>query len=128
MIPAARPRVSFEPISLKKSLLRRGKSPDSFGFGGGEDLEVMDKQAAPAKLLYDFEIESHVPGDHLLRQVDRFLDLGDIRARLQPFYSHLGRPTIDPELIVRMLLIGYLTGIRSERRLCEEVHLNLAYR
>ena len=89
---------------------------------------MMGRQAAPAKLLYDFEIESHVPGDHLLRRVDRFLDLEDIRARLQPFYSHLGRPTIDPELSVRMLLIGYLTGIRSERRLCEEVHLNLAYR
>ena len=89
---------------------------------------MMGRQTAPAKLFYDFDIESHVPADHLLRRVDRFLELGDIRARLRPFYSHLGRPSVDPELIVRMLLIGYLTGIRSERRLCEEVHLNLAHR
>ena len=89
---------------------------------------MMRRQTAPAKLFYDFDIESHVPADHLLRRVDRFLELGDIRARLRPFYSHLGRPSVDPELIVRMLLIGYLTGIRSERRLCDEVHLNLAYR
>lgn len=89
---------------------------------------MMGRQTAPAKLFYDFDLESHIPADHLLRKVDRFLDLGDIRARLQPFYSHLGRPSIDPELVVRMLLIGYLTGIRSERRLCEEVHVNLAHR
>jgi transposase len=88
----------------------------------------MGRQSAPAKLFYDFDLECHVPDDHILRQVDRFLDLGDIRHQLRPFYSHLGRPSIDPELIVRMLLIGYLTGIRSERRLCEEVHLNLAHR
>jgi transposase len=89
---------------------------------------MMGRQSAPAKRFYDFDLECHVPDDHLLRQVDRFLDLGDIRHQLRPFYSHLGRPSIDPELIVRMLLIGYLTGIRSERRLCEEVHLNLAHR
>ncbi|PZX11786.1 transposase [Palleronia aestuarii] len=89
---------------------------------------MMGRQTAPAKLFYDFDLESHIPADHLLRKVDRFLDLGDIRARLRPFYSHLGRPSIDPELVVRMLLIGYLTGIRSERRLCEEVHVNLAHR
>ncbi len=89
---------------------------------------MMGRQSAPTKLFYDFDLENHVPEDHLLRQVDRFLDFGDIRHQLRPFYSHLGRPSIDPELIVRMLLIGYLTGIRSERRLCEEVHLNLAHR
>ena len=89
---------------------------------------MMGRQTAPAKLFYDFDIESHVPADHLLRRVERFLELGDIRAQLRPFYSHLGRPSVDPELIVRMLLIGYLTGIRSERRLCDEVHLNLAHR
>ncbi len=89
---------------------------------------MMGRQSAPTKLFYDFDLENHVPDDHLLRQVDRFLDFGDIRHQLRPFYSHLGRPSIDPELIVRMLLIGYLTGIRSERRLCGEVHLNLAHR
>jgi transposase len=69
-----------------------------------------------------------VPQDHLLRKIDRFLDLSDLRQHLAPYYSHTGRPSIDPELMIRMLLIGYCLGIRSERRLCEEVKLNLAYR
>jgi transposase len=69
-----------------------------------------------------------VPADHLLRSIDRFVDLSGIREQLQPFYSKTGRPSIDPELMIRMLIIGYCMGIRSERRLCEEVHLNLAYR
>jgi transposase len=64
----------------------------------------------------------------LLRAIDRFVDLSDVRSHLAPFYSSTGRPSIDPELLVRMLLVGYCYGIRSERRLCEEVHLNLAYR
>ena len=65
---------------------------------------------------------------HLLRAIDRFVDLASVRAHLAPFYSEMGRPSIDPELLIRMLLVGYCLGIRSERRLCEEVHLNLAYR
>jgi transposase len=79
-------------------------------------------------LFYEFSLEQHVPSDHLLRSIDRFVDLSGIRAHLKPFYSALGRPSIDPELMIRMLMIGYCMGIRSERRLCEEVHLNLAYR
>lgn len=79
-------------------------------------------------LFYTFSLERHVPSDHLLRSIDRFVDLAGIRTHLQPFYSETGRPSIDPELIIRMLVIGYCFGIRSERRLCEEVHLNLAYR
>jgi transposase len=86
------------------------------------------KQEAQAALFYEFSLEDHVPSDHLLRSIDRFVDLGGIRAHLAPFYSSMGRPSIDPELMIRMLLIGYCMGIRSERRLCEEVHLNLAYR
>ena len=66
--------------------------------------------------------------DHLLRSIDRFVDLSSIRTHLAGFYSHTGRPSVDPELLIRMLLVGYCFGIRSERRLCEEVHLNLAYR
>ena len=69
-----------------------------------------------------------MPGDHLLRSIDRFVDLSGIRQHLADFYSHRGRPSIDPELLIRMLMVGYCFGIRSERRLCEEVHLNLAYR
>ena len=60
--------------------------------------------------------------------IDRHLDLADLRQSLKPFYSHMGRPSVDPELMMRMLIVGYCMGIRSERRLCEEVHLNLAYR
>ncbi len=79
-------------------------------------------------LFYSFRIEDHVPGDHLLRSIDRFVDLSGIREHLKPFYSETGRPSIDPEPMIRMLIIGYCMGIRSERRLCEEVHLTPAYR
>jgi transposase len=85
-------------------------------------------QAAPERLFFDFCPDEHVPQDHILRQVGRFLDLSEVRRELKPFYSHIGRPSIDPELMVRMLIVGYCLAIRSERRLCEEVHLNLAYR
>ncbi|WP_227287172.1 IS1182 family transposase [Boseongicola sp. H5] len=86
------------------------------------------KQEAQAALFYEFSLEDHVPQDHLLRSIDRFVDLGSIRGHLSEFYSHTGRPSVDPELLIRMLLVGYCFGIRSERRLCEEVHLNLVYR
>src|SRR5215212_2329367 len=79
-------------------------------------------------LFYGFSLERHVPADHLLRSIDRFVDLSGIREHLRPFYSETGRPSVDPELLIRMLIVGYTHGIRSERRLCEEVHLNLAYR
>ena len=84
--------------------------------------------AGQAPLFYAFNLEDHIPGDHLLRSIDRFMDLRELRQHLASFYSHTGRPSIDPELMIRMLVIGYCFGIRSERRLCEEVHLNLAYR
>src|ERR1700724_1449589 len=79
-------------------------------------------------LFYEFSLERHVPEGHLLRSIDRFVELDGLRRELAPFYSEMGRPSIDPELLIRMLIIGYCFGIRSERRLCEEVHLNLAYR
>src|SRR5215831_454870 len=74
------------------------------------------------QLFYSFNLDAHVPADHLLRGIDRCLDLRELRRQLAPFYSHTGRPSIDPELMVRMLLIGYSFGLRSERRLCEEDH------
>jgi transposase len=86
------------------------------------------RQVEQAALFYEFSLEKHVPADHLLRSIDRFVDLEEVRRGLAPFYSSIGRPSIDPELMIRMLLIGYCFGIRSERRLCDEVHLNLAYR
>ena len=87
-----------------------------------------ERQVQQDALFYEFSLERHVPEDHLLRPIDRFVDLGGVRAHLAPFYSETGRPSIDPELLIRMLIVGYCFGIRSERRLCEEVHLNLAYR
>ncbi|NIY95556.1 transposase [Salipiger sp. HF18] len=89
---------------------------------------MMGTQTAPAQLFYDFDLERHVPSGHMLREIDHFLDVGGMREAVRPFYSHMGRPSIDPELIIRMLVIGYVMGIRSERRLCDEVHVNLAYR
>ena len=69
-----------------------------------------------------------MPADHLLRSIDRFVELTDIRRQLAPYYSAIGRPSIDSELTIRMLLMGYCCGIRSEWRLCDKAHLNLAYR
>jgi len=89
---------------------------------------MMGQTANQDQLFYVFNLEDHIPRGHLLRGVNRFLDLSTLREHLAPFYSHTGRPSIDPELMIRMLVIGYCFGIRSERRLCEEVHLNLAYR
>ena len=89
---------------------------------------MMGRNDKPQKpLFYSFNLDDLVPQDHLLRQIDRFLDLSDLREHLAPFYSHTGRPSVDPELMIRMLIIGYCLGIRSERRLCEEVKLNMAY-
>jgi transposase len=86
------------------------------------------RQVEQAALFYSFSLEGHVPQCHLLRAIDRFVQLDGLRGHLAPFYSGTGRPSIDPELMLRMLIVGYCVGIRSERRLCEEVHLNLAYR
>jgi transposase len=86
------------------------------------------RQVEQAALFYEFSLERHIPADHLLRSIDRFVELGELKRELARFYSSIGRPSIDPELMIRMLIIGYCFGIRSERRLCEEVHLNLAYR
>ncbi|MCF3935863.1 transposase [Acuticoccus sp. M5D2P5] len=89
---------------------------------------MMGRQIEHASLFYEFNLEDRVPDGHLLRRVDAVLDLSFVRRHMAAHYSATGRPSIDPELMVRMLLIGYLFGIRSERRLCEEVDLNLAYR
>ena len=80
------------------------------------------------RLFYEFNLEDRIPANHLLRRIDVVLDLSWLRAELSPFYSHTGCPSIDSELMIRMLLVGYCYSIRSERRLCQEVELNLAYR
>ena len=80
------------------------------------------------RLFYEFDLEDVVPADHLLRRIDAVLDLSWLRAEMAPHYSHLGCPSVCPELMLRMLLIGYCFSIRSDRRLCQEVKVNLAYR
>ena len=80
------------------------------------------------RLFYDFCLEDRIPADHFLRKIDAALDLSWLRGELAPYYSHTGCPSLDPELLIRMLIVGYSYSIRSERRLCQEVEMNLAYR
>ena len=83
-----------------------------------------------SQLFYLFNLEERIPPDHLLRRINPLVSriLADVRDKLQSFYSEIGRPSIDPELMLRMLIVGYCYGIRSERKLCEEVELHLGYR
>ncbi len=80
------------------------------------------------RLFYSFRLEDQVPANHLVRKLDALLDFEGIRDKLTFFYSEIGRPSVDPELMIRMLLIGYCYSIRSERKLCEEVRFNMAYK
>src|SRR6201987_5953550 len=80
------------------------------------------------QLFYSFCLDAAVPDDHAVRAIAAVLDLSWVRGELAPHYSHLGRPSIDPLLMIRMLLVGYAFAIRSERALCREVQVNLAYR
>ena len=92
---------------------------------------MMGRQTGDQRqLFYLFNLETRIPSDHLLRRINPTVTgvLADLREKLARFYSEIGRPSVDPELMLRMLIVGYCYGIRSERRLCEEVHLNLAYR
>ena len=83
-----------------------------------------------SQLFYLFNLEGRIPTRHLLRRINPIVTviLTDLRGKLEPFYSELGRPSVDPELMIRMLIVSYCYGIRSERKLCEEVELHLAYR
>jgi transposase len=89
---------------------------------------MMGQQPREECLFYSFRLEDQIPETHLLRLIDRYVDFSFVRDRLQPFYSPTGRPSIDPEVLLRLLLVGYLYGISSERRLLEEVRMHLAYR
>src|SRR5579864_9248034 len=89
---------------------------------------MMGEQARTESLFYYFRLEEQIPEDHLLRLLDRYIDFSFVRERLKTFYSSTGRPSIDPEVLLRLLLIGYLYGITSERRLLDEVRMHLAYR
>lgn len=86
------------------------------------------RKGKQGQLFYAFDLEAIVPDDHQVRRIASVLDLSWVRAELSPHYSHTGRPSVDPELMIRMLILGYVFAIRSERALCREVQLNLAYR
>src|SRR3982074_3105143 len=80
------------------------------------------------QLFYSFKLEEAVPDDPLVRAIAGILDLSWVRAEVAPHYSPAGGPSIDPVLMIRMLIVGYVFAIRSERALCREIQLNLAYR
>jgi transposase len=86
------------------------------------------REEAQGQFFYSFDLDEVVPPDHLVRQIDGLLDLSWVHKELAPYYSHTGRPSIDPVLMIRMLIVGYVFALRSERRLCAEVQVNLAYR
>jgi transposase len=80
------------------------------------------------RLFYSFDLDAALPRDHLVREIAAVLDLTWVYDELAPHYPSIGRPSIDPVLMIRMLIIGYVFAIRSERALCREIQVNLAYR
>jgi transposase len=86
------------------------------------------RESGQEQFFYSFDLDKVVPPDHLVRQIDGLLDLSWVHKELAPYYSHTGRPSVDPVLMIRMLIVGYVFAIRSERRICTEVQVNLAYR
>jgi transposase len=92
---------------------------------------MMGRQTSDqSRLFYASNLDELIPERHLLRRINPIVTrvLAELRGQLKPFYSEIGRPSIDPELMLRMLIVGYCYGIRFERKLCEEVELHLAYR
>src|SRR5271157_3025266 len=89
---------------------------------------MLGRKNRSEKMFYYVKMDDLIPEDHLLRLIHRYVDLGFIRKKVSHLYSHTGRPSIDPEILLRMLFIGYLYGITSERRLCEEVKMHIGYR
>ena len=95
----------------------------------GEGTDMMGRRnQGQGQLFYEFCLDEVVPDDHLVRQIGALLNPSWVYAELAPYYSAIGRPSIDPVLMIRMLIIGYVFAIRSERALCRDVRVNLAYR
>ena len=94
----------------------------------GGVLIMMGQQARSEALFYYFRLEDQVPENHLLRLIEKHISFAFVRERLKDSYSETGRPSIDPELLLRILLLGYLYGITSERKLVEELRMHLAWR
>lgn len=92
------------------------------------EVVVLGEKTRQEPMFYYVRLDDMIPQDHLLRMIHRYVDFGSIKERVRHLYSHTGRPSIDPEVLLRMLLVGYLYGITSERRLCEEVRMHIGYR
>jgi hypothetical protein len=102
---------------------------DSVSQGLGWERAMMGRRnQSQGQLFYEFCLDDAVPDDHLVRQIASLLDLSWVYGELAPYYSAIGRPSIDPVLMIRMLILGHVFAIRSERQLCREVQVNLAYR
>jgi len=92
------------------------------------EVVVIGEKKKEERLFYYLRPEDLIPEDHILRLIDHYVDFSFIRTKVEHLYSHTGRPSVDPEVMMRMLLVGYLVGISSERRLCDEVGMHLGYR
>src|ERR1700719_801173 len=116
--------------SVAKLSLRRWENRDSVGLrrDSRERCMMGRREGEQGQFFYAFNLDKVVPPDHLVRQIDGVLDLSWVHKELSPYYSHTGRPSIDPVLMIRMLIIGYVFAIRSERALCRDVQVNFAYR
>ena len=99
-----------------------------FGNFTNKEGQLLGEKRRSERIFYYVRMEDLVPESHLLRLIDKHIDFSFIRAKRKDLYSHTGRPSIDPEVLIRMLLVGYLYGITSERRLCEEVGMHVGYR
>src|SRR5262249_1037134 len=122
---------ALPPECVAKLSLRVGMNRDSVGMRqriAGSVSMMGRRKGGQSQFFYAFELDKVVPPDHLVRQIDAVLDLSWVHKELAAYYSHTGRPSIDPVLMIRMLIVGYVFAIRSERRICAEVQVNLAYR
>ena len=88
---------------------------------------MQGKKKYEGKIYYNINLDSMVPDDHLLKRLDKLVSFDFVRDSTKSYYSHTGKPSIDPVVLLKMLMIGYLFDIRSERRLVDEISLNLAY-
>jgi len=116
---------------LSKKGSTEAANTDSCRSRSAGDSEMMGRQERDqGQLFYEFKLDEMIPKNHLRRRMNVFVTtaLADLHEQLKPFYSEIGRPSVDPELMIRMLIVGYCYGIRSERKLCEEARLHLAYR
>jgi hypothetical protein len=116
------------PVRLPHHVVKAKSFAAIWGFYSESWLLMMGQHDRSESLFYYFRIEDQVPENHLLRFIDRYVSFDFVREKLRASYSETGRPSIDPEVLLRILLLGYLYGITSERKLLEELRMHLAWR